>query len=167
MTYYFDTHGWLSDTPIEGRSTEVAPPEATLELPYKWNFTGYEWVSLNSAPPAPEVQQDTRPNHITKRAFWSRFPATKETVMRAVRLGAPAGYLMLVGALDRLNSRVESSPYVNLDDQETIGGLTWLSSSQCPETIQLDGQSYPLRLTATEKNAVLSTTIIDTERYVK
>jgi hypothetical protein len=167
MTYYFDTYGWLSDTPIEGRETTIAPPNTPIELPFKWNFTGYEWISLNSVSPSPEVPQETRPNHITKRAFWSRFPAAKETVMRAVRLGAPTGYLMLVGSLDRLNSRVESSPYVNLDDAETIGGLTWLASNQCPETIQLDGQSYPLRLTTSEKNAVLSTIIVDGERYVK
>lgn len=109
--------------------------------------------------------QDIGLRHITKRAFWARFPAAKETVMRAVRLGAPAGALMLVGLLDRLNSRVESSPYVNLDDPETIGGLQWLASPACPDAVTLDGQSLPLRLTAAERDAVLAAPVQAHEAY--
>lgn len=115
-----------------------------------------------AADPTPDVPAS---RHITKRAFWGRFPAAKETVMRAVRLGAPAGALMLVGALDRLNSRVESSPFVNLDDPETVGGLAWLSSAQCPATVTLDGQAYPLRLTDAERDAVLLGPIQPGEAY--
>lgn len=116
--------------------------------------------------PGVENRQAEDPaRRITKRAFWSRFPATKETVMRAVRLGAPAGALMLVGALDRLNSRVESSPYVDLDDPETTGGLQWLASVQCPETVALDGQALPLRLTAAERDAVLLAPILAHEAF--
>jgi hypothetical protein len=163
---YFDNFGWHSATAIEGRETNVPLPAAPLADGKGWNFTGYEWLALDRNPVV-VAPQETRPNHITKRAFWSRFPAAKETVMRAVRLGAPGGALMLVGTLDRLNSRVESSPYVNLDDAETIGGLTWLASPLCPETVTLDGQPYPLRLTAAEKSAVLSLTITETERYTK
>lgn len=98
----------------------------------------------------------TRPlRRLTRRAFWSRFPVSKEAVLRAVRLGAPAGALMLVGMLDRLNSRVDASPYVNLDDDQAIEGVRWLASDQAPETVSLDGQQYPLRLTQAEADAIL------------
>jgi len=93
--------------------------------------------------------------HITKRAFWGRFPVEKEIVMRAVRIGSPAGALMLVGMLDMLNSRVDSSPYVNLDEPATIAGIGWLASAQCPANVTIDGVSMPMRLTEAEHDAIL------------
>jgi len=102
---------------------------------------------------------------ITKRAFWNRFPSLKEAVMRAIRLSAPAGTAMLAGVLDRLNSRVDASPYVNLDDAQTIEGIQWLASVQCPATVTLDGVSYDMRLTEQERDAVLLAEIQESETY--
>lgn len=102
---------------------------------------------------------------ITRRAFWNRFPPAKEAALRAVRLGAPAGALMLVGMLDRLNSRVDASPYVNLDDEQAIEGVRWLASDQAPETVPLDGQQYALRLTHEEADAILLPDPVGAEVY--
>jgi hypothetical protein len=121
-----------------------------------------ERVLVADVPLAPEPMPN---RHLTKRAFWNRFPAAKEAVIRAVRLGAPAGYLMLVGALDRLNSRVDASPYVNLDDPQTVDGINWLASDQAPDYVALDGQRYPLRLTADEAAAILIPDPVGAEAY--
>lgn len=102
---------------------------------------------------------------ITKRAFWNRFPALKESVMRAVRMSAPTGAVMLAGVLDRLNSRVDASPYVNLDDAQTIEGIQWLASEQCPASVTLDGASHDMRLTSQERDAVLLAEIQESETY--
>lgn len=111
----------------------------------------------------PTVQQASR--HMTRRGFWNRFPASKEAVLRAVRLGAPAGALMLVGMLDRLNSRVDASPYVNLDDDQAIEGVRWLASDQAPDFVTLDGQRYALRLTHEEADAILLPDPVGAEVY--
>lgn len=102
---------------------------------------------------------------ITKRAFWNRFPSLKESVMRAVRMSTPAGAAMLAGVLDRLNSRVDASPYVNLDDPQTIEGIQWLASVQCPASVTLDGTTYDMRLTEAERDAVLLAEIQEHETY--
>jgi len=118
---------------------------------------------------APEIEEQPEPappkRFITKRAFWNRFPSLKEAVMRAIRLSAPAGTAMLAGVLDRLNSRVDASPYVNLDDAQTIEGIEWLASVQCPASVTLDGVSYDMRLTAQERDAVLLAEIQESETY--
>lgn len=111
----------------------------------------------------PTVQQASR--RLTRRAFWNRFPPAKEAVLRAVRLGAPAGALMLVGMLDRLNSRVDASPYVNLDDDQAIDGVRWLASDQAPDFVTLDGQRYALRLTHEEADAILLPDPVGAEVY--
>lgn len=49
MTYYYDIYGWLSETPIAGRSTEIAPPAPVDNK--RPNFTGYDWVLLEYTPP--------------------------------------------------------------------------------------------------------------------
>ena len=49
----FDTHGWLSDVQISGRTTDVAPPAhgtKTVGLPYP-NFTGVDWVMVPYSEP--------------------------------------------------------------------------------------------------------------------
>lgn len=54
--HYFDDHGWLSQAPIEGRSTDVVPPEHQPGEGFGWNWSGVAWVlaPLNP-PPVPEV----------------------------------------------------------------------------------------------------------------
>lgn len=53
--YYFDEFGWLSATPINRRSTEIAPPNDTPGDGYGWNFTGLEWVAARLQPAAQPV----------------------------------------------------------------------------------------------------------------
>lgn len=85
MTYYYDIYGWLSATPIEGRSTELAPmqPEGNKRP----NFTGYEWILLAYYPPiplAPTAPTDPLPsaqqnaeqaNAILAATDWTSIPA--------------------------------------------------------------------------------------------
>lgn len=54
MLYSFDIWGWLSETDIPGRQTDVAPPDPS-EVPegQKPNFTGYKWILLPYSPPPP------------------------------------------------------------------------------------------------------------------
>lgn len=132
----------------------------------RYDWLGYTYdreTGIATPPVEPEPAPPKR--FITKRAFWNRFPALKESVMRAVRMSAPAGTAMLAGVLDRLNSRVDASPYVNLDDAQTVGGIDWLASNLCPATVTLDGVSYDMRLTAQERDAVLLAPIQEHETY--
>ena len=85
MTYYYDIYGWLSATPIEGRSTEVVPmqPEGNKQP----NFTGYEWILLAYYPPIPlaptaptaplpSAQQNAeQANAILAATDWTSIPA--------------------------------------------------------------------------------------------
>lgn len=41
-TYYYDIYGWLSETPIEGRETDVVPMAAEGNM--RPNFTGHKWI---------------------------------------------------------------------------------------------------------------------------
>lgn len=49
MTYYYDTYGWLSDTPIEGRETDIAPMKPKGNM--RPNFTGHKWVLMEYVEP--------------------------------------------------------------------------------------------------------------------
>ncbi len=100
---------------------------------------------------------------VTKRAFWNRFPAYNEMAMRAVMTaGSPQ---MLAAALERLKSRVDASPFVDLALQETIDGVSWLASAGVPEVVQIDGSSVPFRLTAAQADAVLNAPVAASEAY--
>jgi len=50
--YYYDIHGWLSLEPIEGRSTDIVPPDAEGDM--MPNFTGHKWILMKYIPPAPQ-----------------------------------------------------------------------------------------------------------------
>lgn len=105
------------------------------------------------------------PGHrITKRGFWDRFPIAKEVAMRAVILaGSPA---VLAASLQRLQVRVDASPYVDLSLQETQDGVSWLASAGVPEIVTIDGSPMPLRLTSEEAASILSADISDKERWL-
>ena len=81
MTYYFNAYGWHTTEVLPDRSTDIAPPDATLPDGYAWNFTGYEWVSLERDPrpiPAP-----TSPTQwlIDIGPFFDRFGAAKMSIL--------------------------------------------------------------------------------------
>lgn len=76
MLYYYDTYGWLSATPIEGRSTEVVPmsPEGNKQP----NFTGYTWILLEYVPPpAPATASENAAtaNAILSATDWTALPS--------------------------------------------------------------------------------------------
>jgi hypothetical protein len=98
---------------------------------------------------------------ITKRSFWNRFPVNNEIALRAViNSGAPA---ILAASLQRLQVRVDASPYVDLRLPETMDGVMWLGSDGVPATAQVDGVPLPLRLTTQQVDAILNTEPTETE----
>jgi len=148
-------------------SSQPIEAENVIETPVpRYDWLGYTYDrDTDTATPPVEPEPAPPKRYLTKRAFWNRFPDSKEAVMRAIRIMPPAGTVMLAGVLDRLNSRVDSSPYVNLDDAQTVGGIDWLASNLCPATVTLDGVSYDMRLTAQERDAVLLAPIQEHETY--
>lgn len=53
MTAY-DSFGFISDTPIAGRETEIdAPASAEWPAGQRPNWTGYAWIYLDYPPPLP------------------------------------------------------------------------------------------------------------------
>lgn len=92
---------------------------------------------------------------ITKRSFWNRLPPNNEVALRAIiNSGSPA---LLAASLQRLQARVDASPFVDLKLAETIGGVQWLASTEVPATVSVDGVTLPLRLTAEQADAILNT----------
>ena len=80
MIYYYDTYGWLSATPIEGRSTEIVPmqPEGNKRP----NFTGYDWILLEyyspvpiTPPPASASENQAIADQILSATDWTSIPA--------------------------------------------------------------------------------------------
>ena len=76
MLYYYDNYGWLSATPIEGRSTEVVPmqPEGNKQP----NFTGYTWILLEYYPPPPPPsasENQATANAILASTDWTALPS--------------------------------------------------------------------------------------------
>ena len=81
--YYYDSFGWLTQEPIAGRETEVAPPQETGEL--RANWTGEQWVLREYAPPeAPTPTPALR--HISVGAFFDRFGAQKYPILASHEL---------------------------------------------------------------------------------
>lgn len=57
--YYYDDFGWLSEYEIEGRQTEVEPPNlSSIPDGHRANFTGYSWIVLPYTPPPPPSPPD-------------------------------------------------------------------------------------------------------------
>ena len=76
--HYYDSFGWLTQEPIAGRETEVAPPQETGEL--RANWAGEQWVlRAYEAPPVPMPTPE--PRHISVGAFFDRFGAQKYPVL--------------------------------------------------------------------------------------
>lgn len=99
----------------------------------------------------PTQRPETR---LTKRSFWNRFPVANERAMRAViASGTPA---LLAGTFAQLQSRVDSSPWVDVALEETIQGIRDLVAVAVPATITIDGQVLPLRLSSDQAAAILA-----------
>lgn len=147
----------VNEAPTADRAWQ--PPRSYLE-----EYAAGKWrIAQRDAAPTVTfaVQPPTR--RLTKRSFWNRFPTSNEIAMRAVILtGSPA---LLAASLQRLQARVDASPYVDLDLPETQQGVNWLASVQVPATVTIDGTTLPLRLTADEAAAVLNGAILPTEVF--
>ncbi|MCR6497091.1 hypothetical protein LJB71_14855 [Thermomonas sp. S9] len=53
--YSYDDYGFLSDQPIAGRQTPIAPPPAPWPDGQRPNWTGVEWTMLAYPPPPAPV----------------------------------------------------------------------------------------------------------------
>ena len=70
MDYSYDIQGWFSLDHIDGRTTQVPPPNRPLDDGVEWNFTGYEWVAMarhTNSEGAPYVTPV--PSKLTPRQF--------------------------------------------------------------------------------------------------
>jgi hypothetical protein len=137
----------------------------TADAPVEWQ--GMEFAThdhIEVAEPVPvEVPINPADWHMTRRNFWNRFPANNEIAMRAVMNGnSPA---LLAAGLQRLRSRVDASPYVDLKLQETRDGVAWLASEAVPATVTIDGVMLPFRLTAAQATAILDVQPTEQEVY--
>lgn len=74
-THYFDEYGWLVQEPIEGRATDVAPPDGQLPDGLGWNFTGTTWVAAPLSPPLHGAA--TTPRLVSVGSFFDRFGPDK------------------------------------------------------------------------------------------
>lgn len=157
---WFDMWGWASLTEIPGRYTDTPIPE-NIPQGYAANWTGHAWVVIPYIEPTTVIQPVER--KITKRSFWNRFPQYNEIAMRAVMLsGTP---VLFAASLERLKARVDSSPFVDLNLQETIDGVLWLTTVNVPEYVDLSGTLLPVRLTQEQANAILNDPISDEEAW--
>lgn len=158
VAYAFDGDGWFTgEVPVGSVNSLRVRPDllSTTTTPGepRARLVAGSWVVQAYAVPR---------RRVTKRAFWGRFPAANETAMRAVMAsGQP---LLVAAGLLRLNARVESSPWVDLDLDETQDGIAWVASTQVPETVTVDGQTLPLRLAPAEASQILNAPISPDER---
>jgi len=76
--FYFDINGWFSTQPIEGRETEIAPPDSSLAEGFAWNFTGYAWQAQELSPKPQELPPAPKaPRRVSVGAFFDRFGVEK------------------------------------------------------------------------------------------
>ena len=80
MIYYYDTYGWLSATPIEGRSTEIVPMQPQGNK--RPNFTGHAWILLEyyspvpiTPPPTSASENQAIADQILSATDWTSIPS--------------------------------------------------------------------------------------------
>jgi hypothetical protein len=168
MTYYFDEFGFLSEEPIEGRTTQVAPTGA-LEAPARWRWDGFGWYAYVE----PIIIPEPAPTYtkLTRRAFQERFPLTSNGVSRkydrmdlflrddgyAASLGVTGSGMyelreLIVTGINRLNA----STHVDFSMPDAANFLYLLTLPSIPAAF---------RLTAAERQTMLETPISESERF--
>ncbi|MDZ7655614.1 MAG: hypothetical protein U0997_06685 [Sulfurimicrobium sp.] len=132
MMFNFDLHGFFSGSPINGRNTDVALPDATEWPPgQRPNFTGHAWVYLDyppviyTPPPAPRL--------IPTGDFRARFTGTE---MAAILVLAYSGAGDVNAAM--LLLKLQTTPEIDLDSPEVSGGLAYLASKGCIAAERVD-----------------------------
>jgi hypothetical protein len=126
MEYSYDVFGWLSDTIIPDRITDIAPPEGIEKIdgqPYP-NFTGYDWVMLrypNPEPTPPPVPPTPDPITIlTPYEFLKRFTSEERKAIKAATLTNPD--------VDDLWTMFTVAQDIDLRNTDTINGVDALES---------------------------------------
>jgi hypothetical protein len=77
--YYYDNYGWLTQTVLAGRDTDITPPQETATLKANWN--GFDWVLREYVAPPPPPEPTPEPRHISVGAFFDRFGAQKYPIL--------------------------------------------------------------------------------------
>lgn len=128
MEYSFDIFGWLSDSLIEGRTTEVAPPEHGEKIigelyPNYVGVEGREWMMMPYTEPGPSVAEQVSdpvfvPYEVTPFQFKMRFtPEERIECRRMAKINDEVYDLM-----DMLNSTATPT----LNDPMMIWGVNKL-----------------------------------------
>ena len=122
--YYYDLFGWLTTTPLEGRSTTTEPPAQTPT--HKANWTGEAWVLREyTAPPALDLAAPPAPRCITRLAFLSRFSDAEAVAIDLASIGATPQ----AAGMRRYISKVNAATYIDLDRADTRAGVQALEAS--------------------------------------
>lgn len=85
MNYSYDIQGWLSLDHIDGRTTQIPPPDHQLDAGFEWNFTGYKWKAMarhteyTGTPYVTPAEVPVR--HISVGAFFDRFGSQKWAIL--------------------------------------------------------------------------------------
>ena len=139
MIYSYDTMGWVSETPINGRTTEFAPPAHTTPVVGQVypNFTGNGWALVPYAlPPVPAVPVRIFDAFVFYRKFTS-----------AERIAAKTLALTDMNAADfmhTLDNAIAAKANVRSDDPDTIAGLAYLSAMPVANPVLAAGRSAAL-----------------------
>ncbi len=124
--YSFDQYGYLSDTPIPDRVTDVAPPDpADWPAGTRPNWTGYAWIDLPWPMPAPAAPP--KPRRLTKLEFIRLFTDVEfATILAASKqsVALEAWYERF-----RLATPEPDGTSIDLDDPRTVGGVLALQQA--------------------------------------
>lgn len=127
MMHSYDQYGYLSDTPIAGRVTNITPPDiADWPAGMRPNWTGFAWVYLPWPMPAPPEPPGSRV--LTHLEFLDLF----SDVELATILTAAEQYV----AIQVWIKKLELSGEVDLDSPRTAAGL---------QALELNGLLLPGR----------------------
>jgi hypothetical protein len=120
MSASFDFRGYLSDTPIPGRTTPIDPPP-----PNEWpagarpNFTGYAWI-YQPWPAPPMAEDEAGGRIVTRLAFLDRFQdAELVAILAAAAQSTPIQVWV---------KKLELAGEVDLDSPRTVAGVRSLEA---------------------------------------
>ena len=122
MTYYFDTYGFLSETPIPGRSTEVAPP-SNYPAGHVPNWSGTQWVVVPYVEYAPTLDE-------MKKARQAAVDAIKVTTQAGHTYdGDEVSINRLTAAITVLNATGGTVPWVLADNSVVVASAAELTEA--------------------------------------
>lgn len=138
--FYFNSHGWLSLQPIEGRSVSITPPEHgdTPVVGQPWpNYTGdpepgKEWEMKNyTVPQAPAVPAINYGYKMTKLAFRTRFTSNEKVAIEMASLDDPTASLTnrkIAASLRATLADQRDAKYIDVSLQSTRVGVMALEA---------------------------------------